>query len=271
MHNYRPDRAPRINELRFQYQPIVSLSHDDLGWSEALVRWHLADGTIRGPNDVLPHWLAASRQDVFTRFSLERAAATLAAHPSAQISVNLSPVQITHPMTLPVLEGLLPEIRSRLRIELTEQRYYDTATLWSSLTSIRERCGVVLLDDVTVDDIDSRAREGCPVDGVKLDRTVIQGLGDPDRRPGLERFVRAVSERFPIVVAEGVEDISWCDVLSELGVSHAQGFGIGRPKPDLIEPLFEPQLPGVVGVGARGVRLNFGDILSGGAHSELSD
>ena len=74
----RPDRAPRIDELRFQYQPIVPLSPDEPGWSEALVRWQLDDGTIRGPNDVLPHWLASARLEVFTRFSLERAAVALA-------------------------------------------------------------------------------------------------------------------------------------------------------------------------------------------------
>lgn len=267
----RMDRAPQIDELGFQYQPIVSLWDEDCGWSEALVRWHVADGTIRGPNDVLPHWLAASRQNVFTRFSLERAAATLATHAGVQISVNLSPTQVTHPSTLPLLEGLLPEIRERLRIELTEQRFYDTAALWSSLEAIRERCGVVLLDDVTVADIDSRAREGCPVDGIKLDRTVVQALGDPDQRAVIERFIAEVTERFPIVVAEGIENAAWCDELRDLGVSHVQGFGIGRPMPSLVEPLYEPLLPRVLGAAARSVRLNFGDILPGGTHSELAD
>lgn len=267
----RPDRAPRLDELRFQYQPIVPLSPREPGWSEALVRWQLADGTIRGPNDVLPHWLAPARLELFTRFSLERAAAALAAHPDALISVNLSPTQLTHPSTLSLLEGLLPEIRSRLRIELTEQRFSDTATLWSSLELIRERCSIVLLDDVSDTDIDTRLPANCPVDGIKLDRSVVDGLGDPVKRPALERLIREVTERFPIVVGEGVEDPIWCERLGELGVSHVQGFGIGRPRPDLVEPLFEPQLRDGQGTGARGMRLNLGEILAGGAHSELSD
>lgn len=267
----RPDRAPRISELRFQYQPIVSLSDGEAGWSEALVRWHLSDGTIRGPNDVLPHWLAAPRQEEFTRFSLARAAAALALHPGAQISVNLSPLQVTHPMTLHILEELLPAIRSRLRIELTEQHFLDTAALWDSLAAIRERCSVILLDDVTVSDIDSRAKDGCPVDGVKLDRSVILGLGDRDLRPGLLRFVRDLTQRFPIVVAEGVEDSAWCEELRSMAVSHVQGFGIGRPRPDLIEPIYEPQLPGALANSVLGVRLNSGDIMVGGVVSELSD
>src|SRR5690606_24733384 len=151
---------------------------------------------------------------------LERAAAALALHPTAQISVNLSPTQVTHPMTLTILEELLPVIRTRLRIELTEQHFFDTAALWDSLTAIRERCGVVLLDDVTVNDIDSRAKDGCPVDGVKLDRSVVMGLGDRDLRQRLVHFVHDVTQRFPIVVAEGVEDPDWCDELRAIGVSH---------------------------------------------------
>jgi len=271
MLNNRPDRAPRLSELRFQYQPIVSLSEGLASWSEALVRWHLSDGTIRGPNDVLPHWLAAPRQEEFTRFSLERAAVALALHSTAQISVNLSPKQVTHPMTVTILEELLPAIRARLRIELTEQHFFDTAALWDSLTAIRERCGVVLLDDVTISDIDSRAKDGCPVDGVKLDRSVVMGLGDRDLRQGLVRFVRDVTQRFPIVVAEGVEDSDWCDELRAIGVSHVQGFGIGRPKPDLVEPIYEPHLPAGPSDGGLGVRLNLDGIMSGGVVSELSD
>lgn len=271
MFTNQPDRAPRLSELRFQFQPIVSLTRDQASWSEALVRWHLSDGTIRGPNDVLPHWLAATRQEEFTRFSLERAATALALHPTAQISVNLSPTQVTHPMTLAVLEGLLPVIRNRLRIELTEQHFFDTAALWDSLRAIRERCGVVLLDDVTLSDIHSRVREGCPVDGVKLDRSVVTGLGDRDLRPELVNLVRDLTERFALVVAEGVEDPEWCDELRAMGVSHVQGFGIGRPRPDLIEPLNEAGLPGQLGTGILGVRLNSDGIIQGGGVSELND
>ena len=264
-------RAPRLTELRFQYQPIVSLSAGEPGWSEALVRWQLPDGTVLGPLDILPHWLSPSRQDEFTRFCIERAAAVIAANPEALVSVNLSPAQVMHPATLLALEGLLPSVRDRLRIELTEQRVYDMGALWGSLGTLRDRCGLVLLDDVTLEDLDLRSRAGAPIDGIKVDRSVIAQLSSRDDRPRIEKFLLNATERFPIVVAEGIEDTAVCEGLRELGVSHVQGFAIAKPRYELVEPLFEPGLPSD-GAHARHVlRRTFGDNLPGGSPAELNE
>ena len=101
---------PPLHELGFQYQPIVGFDASEPFWAEALVRWRLRDGTVRGPLHVLPHWLTEQRQDVFTRFCLERAAAALAEHRDAVVSVNLSPTQVTHPQTLSSLEASILEL-----------------------------------------------------------------------------------------------------------------------------------------------------------------
>lgn len=268
----QPDRrAPRLTELRFQFQPIVSLSASEAGWSEALVRWHLPDGTVKGPLDILPHWLSPSRHDEFTRFCIERAAAVVASNRDALVSVNLSPAQIMHPATLQALEGLLPAVRRRLRIELTEQRVYDMGALWGSLAVVRDRCGLVLLDDVTLDDLDLRSRAGAPIDGIKVDRSVIARLADATDRQRIEAFLRSATERFSIVVAEGIEDTSICDGLRELGVSHVQGFAIARPRYAVAEPLYEPGLAGPLVAGQRLLSRTFGDNLSGGSPAELNE
>lgn len=264
-------RAPRLNELRFQYQPIVSLSASESGWSEALVRWQLPDGTIRGPLDILPHWLSPNRHDAFTRFCIERAAAEIAARADTHVSVNLSPAQIMHPDTVHVLEGLLPSVRRRLRVELTEQRVYDMAALWGSLAVVRERCGLVLLDDVTLDDLDLRSRAGAPIDGVKIDRSVIGALAEGANRRQIVAFIREATARFDIVVAEGIEDVSICDGLRELGVSHVQGFGIARPRTELVDLLFEPGLTRDAVQGRHIPGRTFGDDLAGGSPAELAD
>lgn len=226
-------RPPRLSELRFFFQPIVPLARGAPGWSEALVRWGLPDGTVRGPLDVLPHWLAPPRLATFTRYTLEQAATGLARLPQAHLSVNLSPAQAIHPVTIQTLDGLLPEIRSRLRIEITEQRVGDLNTLATSLGALRERCEGVLLDDVTPADLDPRSHGSVDVDGVKLDRSVLASLLTATNGAAARRFVAAATERFALVVAEGVEDPDLCDTLRELGVSHAQGFGLARPRQEL--------------------------------------
>lgn len=229
-------QLPRLEELRHLFQPVVPLGASE-GWSEALVRWQLKDGTIRGPLDILPYWLSPSRLSAFTAFSLDRAGRVAVANPTAKISVNLSPAQVLLPDTLTMLEGMLPTVRCRLHIELTEQVFADGGGLANKLRLLKERCGVVLLDDVTPTDLAVRTRFDAPVDGVKIDRSVIQALlGLPvpniEQKVALE-FVHEVTQRFELVVAEGIEDPSACEELAALGVSHVQGFGIARPAPEL--------------------------------------
>lgn len=228
-------RVVPLDALRFQFQPVVALGDGASGWHEALIRWHLPDGTVRGPLEVLPYWLAPVRLPAFTQFTVQRAVESLQAHPDARVSVNLSPHQVTHPVVLRLLEALLPAVRGRLIVELTEQRYRDLVGLWSSLAKLGADLDVVLLDDVTCDDLRRRWRIDAPVDGIKLDRSVLARLLDPDDRDGVSRLVREAAGRYAIVVAEGIEDASQLDVLEGLGVTHVQGFGLGRPGPRLVE------------------------------------
>lgn len=234
--NQDPHQLPRLDELRHLFQPVVPLHGTD-GWSEALVRWQLKDGTIRGPLDILPYWLTPKRQEEFTRFSLDRAGRAAVANPTARVSINLSPAQVLLPGTVATLEGMLPAVRSRLHIELTEQVYADGGALADRLRQLKERCGVVLLDDVTPADLATRTHFDAPVDGVKVDRTVILALLGVKvsniSRAVARNFIEQVTDRFAIVVAEGIEDPSACEELAALGVSHVQGFGIARPAPEL--------------------------------------
>jgi len=235
-----------IDQLGFQYQPIVPLHPGLAGWHEALLRWHLPDGTIRGPQEVLPYWLGPHRQPTFTRFTVDQAAALLQRDPRVRLSINLSPRQVVHPTAMTVLANLLPAVRGRLIVEVTEQHYRDVRGLWSSLEALTTQCELVLLDDLTVDDLARPARSHAPVDGIKLDRTVLAALVDPDTRAATTDALRAVTERYAIVVAEGVEDVRFLRLLDGLGITHAQGFGIGRPaaRPsDATWPIDGPLVP----------------------------
>lgn len=224
-----PHEPPPLDALRFLYQPVEALSGHDGGWHEALVRWYLADGTVRGPDTVLPYWLEPTRQSTFTRFTVQHAAEALHAHPDARLSVNLSPRQAAHPTALCAMEDVLPEVRGRLIVELTEQRYLDIGGLWASLAALSDRLHLVLLDDVSAPDLERRWQLDAPVDGIKLDRSVLALLRDRDTRPRVAKLVREASLRFRIVVVEGVEAEHELDLVDGIGATHAQGFGIGRP------------------------------------------
>lgn len=230
-----PLSAVPLDALRFQFQPVVPVAKaSGAGWYEALVRWQLPDGTVRGPLDVLPYWLASGRLAAFTRFTVQQVAESLQAHPELRLSINLSPRQVTHPVIRRLLEELLPAVRGRLVVELTEQRYRDLAALWSSLAAMGADLDLVLLDDVTCDDLARRWRADAPVDGIKLDRSVLERLLDPVEGERAADLVREAAGRYAVVVAEGIEQPDQLAVLDGLGVTHVQGFGIGRPGAGLV-------------------------------------
>jgi len=226
---------PELDDLHHFYQPIASLAGAPAGWSEALVRWQLADGTVRGPLDILPYWLAPVRRETFTHFTLLRAAQALAANSEVRMSINLSPGQLQLPVTLCTLTGMLESVTRRLYVEVVEAQPEESPALARQLAAVRERCGAILLDDVTPTDLDGRLRFGAPVDGVKLDRSVVRAAlyAGGVARDGAQEFIRRARDRFEIVVAEGVEDPSACEALKALGASHVQGFGIARPGVEL--------------------------------------
>jgi len=224
-----PKVPTTIDQLAFQYQPVVPLQPGLAGWHEALLRWHLPDGTIRGPQEALAYWLGSHRQPTFTRFTVDRAARLLLGDPRARLSINLSPRQVVHPTAMATLADLLPAVRGRLIVEVTEQRYRDVRGLWSSLETLAAHCDLVLLDDLTVADLARPDRGHAPVDGIKLDRSVLAALADPDTRAATADALGEVAERYAIVVAEGVEDVRLLRLLDGLGITHAQGFGLGRP------------------------------------------
>ncbi len=220
---------PRLQDLHYQFQPIESAAAGIVHWYEALVRWRLPDGTVRGPLDVLPYWLAPTRSEAFTRFTVARAAEALLASPGARLSINLSPAQVTQPAAVHALRSLKPELQQRLVVELTEQQIRNLDAYWQGLEGVRDHCAIVLLDDVTFDDLDHRFRKGAPIDGVKLDRSLLPALlGGTYQQRAIDLVADAL-DRFGIVVAEGVEDPTVRQQLKDLGVTHLQGFGIGTP------------------------------------------
>ena len=189
-----------LEDLTFMFQPIVGLAAGHAHWSEALIRWRLPDGTIRGPLDILPHWLAPARIDTFTRFTLLKGAKVLAAHPEVRLSVNLTPAQLQLPSTLLALEGMLPSVTERLYIEVVEGAAPESSTLSRQLRLLRELCGGIYLDDVTREDLGHRARLDAPVDGVKVDRSVVQAALHGRGEERAAAFKRANDDYSAIIV-----------------------------------------------------------------------
>lgn len=242
---------PRLEQLVFHLQPITCEDGRTPAGYEALVRWPQPDGTVRGPVDFLKPLLRGDGIEAFTRFGIVRLATLLAEHPHLPpLHLNLSPRQLALEVTEHLLADLRPNVRSRLCIELTEQRIPDLDAYAAQIRRLARLGVLVLLDDIQPAELPERLPPNLPVRGVKLDRSVLPDLWTNPNGTAA-RTARRLVDAGLTITAEGIEDRSVLPALRKLGITRFQGFGLAKPQPDLTTALrhFPPSSPVRIGDG----------------------
>ncbi|HEX5266946.1 MAG TPA: EAL domain-containing response regulator [Acidimicrobiales bacterium] len=240
----RAEKTRRVEEvlagrgIEMVFQPIVDLETLQVVGAEALARFSALP--VRPPNE----WFAEAA-DVGLGADLELCAVRSALAALAQLpetvylSVNVSPTVLRDRR----LADLVCPIGHRVVVELTEhvevQGYEHLASALGPLQQAGAR--------VAVDDTGSgyaslqhvlRLRPGI----IKLDIALVRGIDtDPARRALAAALVSFSREVGCTLVAEGIENPEELATLRRLGVSHGQGFYLGRPG-----PLAGLEVPGAV-------------------------
>ena len=236
-------RALRERRFAIHYQPIVSLRDGRVAHHEALLR--LADrpgGRLVAPGAFLP---AAERYGLvceIDRMVIERVAAQLARRgPDAVIAVNLSALSVSDEAMLAHLDGRLRRhgvAPGQLILEITE-----TASI-SDMAQARRFCvGAKALGcGVALDDFGAgfgafAYLKQLPFDYLKIDGGFIAGL---PRSPHDQLVVKALADvargMRRRTIAEFVTDAPTLALLRRFGVDYAQGFALGRPRPEMFPP-----------------------------------
>ena len=230
--------------LRVDYQPIVSMPTASLVGVEALVRLeHPTLGRL-APGRFLP---VAQEAGLIGRIGTEVLAdACLTARrlnerfpdrPPVQISVNIAEAQALDPGLVDQVRRLLGEFGvdgSQLCLELSEDALVEN--LGEALPMFHELSAVGV--GLSIDDFGtgrssmSHLRPLSLVSEVKIDRTFVAGLGSPGSDAQIVGAIVDLAAALDArIVAEGVETRDQWDRLLALGVSHAQGYLISRPRP----------------------------------------
>jgi diguanylate cyclase (GGDEF)-like protein/PAS domain S-box-containing protein len=226
-------------EIVVHYQPVVELTAGRVVGVEALVRWpHASLGWLL-PGDFIS---IAEETGLIVELGaqvLRQACTEVARWPAAypevgplSLAVNLSARQLIRPELIAVVRealaesGLPPE---RLCLELTESVLLDdaasSARALGQLKDLGVRIGV---DDFGTGYSSLTYLQRFPVDTLKVDRSFVEGLGDPGTLRGDRAIVAGVvdlAHAFGLTtVAEGVETTDQLRVLKELGCEQAQGY-----------------------------------------------
>lgn len=206
------------------FQPIVDLHAGAVVGYEALSRF--SDG--RRPDLVFRLAAQAGLGIELEVATLRAAVETSAALPSEPyLSLNVSPDLIVSGELTPLLAG---QARS-IVLELTEHVVIeDYATLRSRLKSL-DRDARLAVDDAGAGYASLRHILELKPDFVKIDIGLVRGINRDHARQALIAGIGYFAlKRNVRLIAEGIETVAELKTLRSLGISHGQGYLLGRPQ-----------------------------------------
>jgi diguanylate cyclase (GGDEF)-like protein/PAS domain S-box-containing protein len=236
-------RALERRQLRVHYQPIIDLGTGYISGVEALVRWEHPERGLLLPADfigiaeetglIVPigGWVLsqACRQ-------LQRWAAEVPETSDLVVTVNLSGRQLGHPRLVAEVETVLHETAidpARLDLEITESVLMDDVEMSADTLQRLKALGVrLVVDDFGTGYSSLSYLRQFPVDGMKVDRSFVDGLGtDPGDSAIVAAIVNLAHTLGLRAIAEGAETAEQLTELRQLGCDSAQGFFVARPLP----------------------------------------
>jgi diguanylate cyclase (GGDEF)-like protein len=234
-------RALERREFFLQYQPVLVLADGRISEVEALVRWQHPDRGLIPPATFIPvaeqtgliialgQWILdeACRQAARWRALLGERAPIM--------DVNLSARQFHRPELAAEVKRALRRARldpRGLKLEITESVAMRSAEATIETLQALKALGIgLVIDDFGTSYSLLASLKRFPVDGLKLDRSLIDGLGEEPQDTAIIRSVVARAEVLGLrVTGEGIETETQRDRLRLLGCEQGQGFLFARPQ-----------------------------------------
>ncbi|WP_420450567.1 putative bifunctional diguanylate cyclase/phosphodiesterase [Ilumatobacter sp.] len=225
-------RAIDAGALDVHYQPIVPLRDGLVGGFESLARWEHAE---YGQIDTERFLAVAEVAGLSPELGDEMVRLVCVDDRSWMldgefVSINLSVSQVGRDDTA---GRLLERLRasgidpSEVVVELTEASFGQGRVVRDGLERFRAAGVRIFLDDFGTGYSSLRQLHRFPVDGIKIDASVVA----PSVDESLVRLIVGVATTLDIrTIAEGVETERQLETVRRLGVDYAQGYLLGRPR-----------------------------------------
>jgi diguanylate cyclase (GGDEF)-like protein len=230
-------------ELFMEYQPVVELASGRTVGVEALLRWRHPRRGVLKPVDFLP---VADNSGIAVQIgawvlgeALQQLRGWRERTPSAArlwTAVNVSARQLASGDLVRAVSkaidasGLEPE---SLHIELTESAVIDLVD-WSLLvlTELKNLGATLEIDGFGTGYSSLAYLKQLPIDGVKIDRVFVDGLGTDGRDAVIIEAVVSLAHALQLkVAAAGVETSRQLEWLRTLGCDYGQGYQWSIPLP----------------------------------------
>jgi len=234
-------RALNKQEFLLYYQPQYDLHTQQVVGMEALLRWHHPYQGLINPKQFIPQaeengMILPIGEWVLRTASKQAKYWEKQGFPMAQVAVNLSARQIHHG-NLPALmqeiiqySHLNPE---NLKLELTETfLIHETEETIQTLRELKAMGIQLYIDDFGAGYASLRYLKLFPIDGIKLDQSLIQNLPHSTNDGAIIDAIISLGNALGLqVIAEGVETTEQAQFLETHGCDVIQGYWISPPLP----------------------------------------
>ncbi|WP_271077672.1 EAL domain-containing protein [Aurantiacibacter sp. MUD61] len=225
------------DELELLFQPQFSAEDHAVVGAEALVRWEHPDhGKLAGDALVA----IAQSGGIARRLSrhITRAALIAASDwpPEQRLSINVTAMDLFDRTFAEDLLAMLAELDfppERLTLEITEQALVADLDRSAEKLKLLSAHGLrIALDDFGAGFCNFRYLKVLPLDALKLDRSMIEGIANDPRDLAVLRGIIAMARALDLtVIAEGIETDAQRGVAVQEGCAVWQGFLGGKPVP----------------------------------------
>ncbi|WP_394270636.1 EAL domain-containing protein [Qipengyuania sp.] len=223
-------RAIDRDEIEVLFQPQFLLASGALIGAEALARWQHPEAGLIGGETL---FLIAGRADHTAHLSRHiagRALAAAARWPAGlRLSVNVTPEDLSADNFATEFARLVERAGcafDRLTLEITEQvLLLDLERTCLVLDQLKLFGIQIALDDFGAGYCNFRYLKMLPVDYLKLDREMVEGLLDDERDRAVFQGIAAMARALGLrVIVEGIETTSQRDFCAKEGCEYYQGF-----------------------------------------------
>ena len=234
-------RAVENNEFIVYYQPVLSLSSDQVVGVEALVRWRHPELGILPPAKFIGLAEETGLILEIGQMVLRTACAQARiwegyGYGSLRVAVNISAHHFQKKNFLEQVVDILDETKldpRRLELELTESSMIENAESAANLLCELRALGVrVAIDDFGTGYSSLSYLKRLPIGTVKLDRSFVNGATTDPNDAALVMAIITLAHNLDLkVIAEGVETYEQRTFLRLLRCDEGQGYLFGKPMP----------------------------------------
>ena len=229
-------QAVAEDNLVLHFQPIIEIASKKVAYYEALVRLELDDRIVQ-PGEFIPALEREGDMSLLDRQVISKAIYYLAQHPKLhKIAINLSAQGFSDERLLPLIKDKLYQYDvepSRIIFELTESASLSNITATQVMVEKLSVLGCAFsIDDFGTGFSTFNYLKQLPAQSVKIDGSFVVDLATNPVDLALVKAIYEVATALgKKTVAEFVENEETLQMLACIGVTYAQGYHLGKPKP----------------------------------------